>query len=54
MSKNWKDSNRILYHQDLPHISEIIRIELIGKYYDNLLASYFSNKKTRELVTTKF
>ena len=51
---NWKDSNRILHHQGLPYIPEIIRTELISRHHDNPLAGYFGIEKTRELVARKY
>ena len=51
---NWEDSDRILHHQGLLYVPEIIRTELISRHYDNPLAGHFSIKKTRELVTRKY
>ena len=51
---NWEDFNGILYHQGLPHVLEIIRTELISRYYNDLLASYFGIEKTRKLVARKY
>ena len=54
LGKNWKDSNRILHHQGLLYIPEIIRTELISRHYDDPLAGYFGIEKTRELVARKY
>ena len=54
LSENWEDSDRILYHQGLPYVSEIIRTEIISRHHDDLLASYFGIEKTRELVARKY
>ncbi len=35
-------------------MSKIIRIEFISWHDDNLLAGYFGNKKSRELVARKY
>ena len=51
---NWKDSNKILYHQGLSYVFEIIKTKLISRHHDNPLAGHFSIKKTRELVTRKY
>ena len=50
LGRNWKDSNKILYHQSMPYILEIIRTELISWYYDYSLEDHFSIEKTQELV----
>ena len=54
LGKNWQDSNRILHHQALLYVPNIIRIELISKYYDDPLAGHFGIKKTQELVVRKY
>ena len=51
---NWEDSDRILHHQGLPYVPEIIRTELISRYHDNPLAGHFGIEKTRELVVRKY
>ena len=51
---NWEDSDRILHHQGLFYISEIIRTELISKQHDDPLAGHFGIEKTRELVARKY
>ena len=51
---NWEDYDRILYHQDLPYVSEIIKTELISSHHDNLLAGHFSIEKTQELIARKY
>lgn len=40
----------MFYQEDLFYILEIIKIEIINRYYDNLLAKYFAIKKTQELI----
>ena len=51
---NWKDSNRILYHQGLLYILEIIKTELISRHHDDPLAGHFGIEKTQELVARKY
>ena len=49
-SESWNNINGTLYQQSLSYIPEIIWIELISRYHNNLLASHFGIKKTYELV----
>ena len=51
---NWEDSDRILHHQGLLYVPEIIRTELISRHHNNPLARYFGIKKMRELVARKY
>ena len=51
---NCEDSDRILYHQGLPYVSEIIKTELISRYHDVPLVGHFGIEKTRELVARKY
>ena len=51
---NWKDSDRILHHQDLPYIPEIIGIELISRHHNESLAGHFGIKKMRRLIARKY
>ena len=44
------DVNRVIYHQGLPFVSEIIQTKLISRHHDNFLADYFDINKTRELI----
>ena len=44
----------MLYYQNLPYIPEIIRIEFISRYHNNLLANYFGIKKKQELIAQKY
>ena len=54
LGRNSEDSDRILHHQGLPSIPEIIRTELISRHYNNLLAGHFGIEKTPELVARKY
>lgn len=49
LKKVWKKSNKILYYSNLFYIFKIIKIELINKYHNNLLANYFKIKKYKNL-----
>ena len=51
---NWEDSDRILHHQGLPYVPEIIRTELISRHHDDPLAGHFGIEKMRELVIRKY
>ena len=51
---NWEDSDRILHHQGLLYVPEIIRTELISRHHDDPLVSHFGIKKTQELVARKY
>ena len=51
---NWEDSDRILHHQGLIYISEIIKTKLISRHYNNPLAGQFGIEKMLELVTRKY
>ena len=54
LGKNWKNSDGILYHQGLPCVFEIVRIELISRHYDDSLAGHLGIEKTQELVAKKY
>ena len=54
LGRNWQDSNRILHYQGMPYIFEIIKIELISKYYHIQQADYFGIKKIPEFVARKY
>ena len=44
----------MLHHQSLSYISEIIQIELISRYHNDLLVGHFGIKKSRKLVVRKY
>ena len=50
----YKDVDRVLDYQGLPFIPEVIQTKPISQHHDNLLASHFGIKKTRELVSKKY
>ena len=51
---NCKDSDRILHHESLPYIPEIIKMKLSSRHYDDPLAGHFGIEKTQELVARKY
>ena len=51
---NWENSDRILYHQGLLYVPEIIRTKLISQHHNDLLAGHFGIKKMRELVARRY
>ena len=42
--------NSMLYYQGLPFLPQIIQTELIGRYHNDSLASYFGINKIREFI----
>ena len=51
---NWEDSNRILHHQGLPYVSEIIRTELINRHHYDPLSRHFDIKIMCKFVIRKY
>lgn len=49
-----EDTDRVLYHVDLPYIPKKFCIEMISQYNNNLLVRYFGFKKTQRLVARKY
>ncbi len=54
LSKGWEDIEQVFHYQDLLYIPKIIRLELINRHYNNLLAGHFGIKKTRKLIARKY
>ena len=54
LDRNKKDSNKILNYQGLFYIFEIIRTNLISKYYNDPLVSYFKIEKTQKIFIKKY
>ena len=54
LGRNWEDSDRILHHQSLSYVPEIIKTELISRHHDDPLAGHFGIEKTQELVARKY
>ena len=53
-SEGWDNIDGVLYHQGLPYVPEINRIELISRHHDDPLAGHFGIEKTRELIARKY
>ena len=55
LKNSWKeDDNRVLYHQGLLYVPEVIRTKLISSNHDDPLESHFEIDKTRELIARKY
>ncbi len=49
-----KNTDEVLYNQGLSFILKILKIELISRYHDDLLASHFGINKKLKLITWKY
>lgn len=54
LSKDRKDIEEVVHYQDFLYILKVIHSELISKDHNNLIAGYFSIKKTRELIAKQY
>ncbi len=55
MKDGWEeDADRVLHHQGLFYVPEVIRTELISRQHDDPLEGYFGMDKTRELIARKY
>ncbi len=54
LKKSWKEIEEVLHYQSLPHMPEIVRIKLINRHQNDLLAGHFGIDKTRELIAQKY
>ena len=54
LQEGWEEVDRVLHHQGLPYVPEIIRSEVISRHHDDPLAGHFGIDKTRELVGRKY
>lgn len=45
---------RILHHQGLPYVLEIIRAELITRHHNNILIGYFGIEKSQKPIAKKY
>ena len=54
LPERWENIKQVLYYQGLSYVSEVIRLVLISRHHNNLLASHFGIKKTRELIAKKY
>ena len=50
----YEEVDGVLHHQGLPFVPKAIRIELISRYHNDLLAEHFDIDKTRELIGRKY
>ncbi len=55
LEKGWEqDVDRVLCHQSLLYILNVIWTQLISRHYDDLLAGDFDIKKIQELIARKY
>ena len=54
VQKSYKKVDGVLHHQGLSFVPEAIRIELISRHHDNLLAGHFGIEKTCKLLAWKY
>lgn len=54
LEKSWKNIDKTLHHQRFSYILEIIYIELINRYQNNLLIRHFGIDKIQKLTTKKY
>ena len=52
--KSYKEVDSMFHYQGLSFIPKIIRVKLISRHHDDLLAGYFSIEKTRKLLAQKY
>ena len=50
LQEGWEEVDRVLHHQGLPYVPEIIRSEVISRHHNDPLVGHFGIDKTRELV----
>ena len=50
----YKILDKVLYHQELPFVPEIIWTKLISWYHNNPLAHHFGIDKTKDFVSRKY
>ena len=54
LPKDWEDIEQVFYYQDLPYVQKVSYLELISRYYDNLLTGHFDIEKTWKLIIRKY
>ena len=54
LKSDYKEVDRILYHQGLLFVPKTIQTELISQHHNDLFAGHFGIDKTRELVGRKY
>lgn len=50
LEEDWENVYGILHWENLSYILEIVRTEIMSRYYNDLLAGYFKIKNTQELI----
>ncbi len=54
LPEGWEDIKQVLHYQSLPYVLKVIRLELISRHHDDLLASYFGIEKICKLIARKY
>ena len=54
LPNSWEDIDGVLHHQGLPFVLEVIRTELISRYYNDPLIGHFGINKTKDLLSQKY
>ncbi len=54
LPEGWKDIKQVLHYQGLLYVPKVIRLGLISRHHNDLLAGHFGIEKTRELITRKY
>ena len=54
LKEGYKEVDRVLHHQGLLFIPEIIQTELISYYHNDSLTGHFGINKTKELIGRKY
>ena len=50
----YKELDRVLYHQWLPFVPKAIQIEIISRHHDDPLAGHFGIDKTKDFIGRKY
>ena len=50
----WEDIDRVLHHQELLFVPEVIRTKLISRHHNDPLAGHFGIDKTQNLIARKY
>lgn len=51
LKKDFKKEDKVLQHQKLPFLLDVIKIKLINRLHNNLLVDNFSIDKIKELIS---
>ena len=54
LKNGYEEIDRVLYHQRLPFIPEVIQTKLISQHHNDFLAGYFGVNKTNDFVGRKY